>query len=120
MAYLLSAGELPTARAARAVGARHPLPHLRAHETSSSSSTGFRYDAHPMGMLLGAVGALSTFYPDAKRHPRSAGNRYIQQVRLMREAADASPSFCYPPRHAASRTSLPATTTSTTSATSST
>ena len=27
---------------------------------------GFRYDAHPMGMLLGAVGALSTFYPDAK------------------------------------------------------
>ena len=27
---------------------------------------GFRYDAHPMGMLLGTVGAMSTFYPDAK------------------------------------------------------
>ena len=27
---------------------------------------GFRYDAHPMGMLLATVGALSTFYPDAK------------------------------------------------------
>ena len=26
---------------------------------------GFRYDAHPMGMLLASVGALSTFYPDA-------------------------------------------------------
>ncbi len=31
---------------------------------------GFRYDAHPMGMLLGSVGALSTFYPDANEHPR--------------------------------------------------
>ena len=28
---------------------------------------GFRHDAHPMGMLLSTVGALSTFYPDAKK-----------------------------------------------------
>ena len=33
---------------------------------------GFRHDAHPMGMLLGAVGALSTFYPDASHDPRRA------------------------------------------------
>ncbi|MEO8032641.1 MAG: citrate/2-methylcitrate synthase, partial [Gemmatimonadota bacterium] len=40
------------------------------------------YDAHPMGMLLGAVGALSTFYPDAK-NIESAEERYLQRVRLM-------------------------------------
>ena len=43
---------------------------------------GFRYDAHPMGMLLGAVGALSTFYPDAK-HISGPENRYLQRVRLI-------------------------------------
>ena len=31
---------------------------------------GFRHDAHPMGMLLGSVGALSTFYPDANEIQR--------------------------------------------------
>ena len=43
---------------------------------------GFRYDAHPMGMLLGAVGALSTFYPDAK-HIGDSESRYLQRVRLL-------------------------------------
>ena len=43
---------------------------------------GFRYDAHPMGMLLGAVGALSTFYPDAK-DISDPENRYLQRVRLI-------------------------------------
>jgi citrate synthase len=35
------------------------------HENIKKFMEGFRYDAHPMGMLLGTVGALSTFYPDA-------------------------------------------------------
>ncbi|HEV2085881.1 MAG TPA: citrate/2-methylcitrate synthase, partial [Gemmatimonadales bacterium] len=39
-------------------------------------------DAHPMGMLLGVVGALSTFYPDAKSIHDPA-NRYLQRVRLL-------------------------------------
>ena len=43
---------------------------------------GFRYDAHPMGMLLGAVGALSTFYPDAK-NISDPENRRLQRVRLI-------------------------------------
>jgi citrate synthase len=43
---------------------------------------GFRYDAHPMGMLLGAVGALSTFYPDAK-NIGDPDNRAVQRARLM-------------------------------------
>jgi citrate synthase len=36
------------------------------HENVKDFLTGFRYDAHPMGMLLSAIGALSTFYPEAK------------------------------------------------------
>ena len=36
------------------------------HENIKTLLEGFRYDAHPMGMFLSAVGALSTFYPDAK------------------------------------------------------
>ena len=40
--------------------------HTFVHENIKGFMQGFRYDAHPMGMLLGSVGALSTFYPDAK------------------------------------------------------
>ena len=43
---------------------------------------GFRYDAHPMGMLLASVGALSTFYPDANEI-KDAEIRYIQMIRLI-------------------------------------
>jgi len=43
---------------------------------------GFRHDAHPMGMLLGTVGALSTFYPDAKEIGDPASRR-LQGVRLI-------------------------------------
>jgi citrate synthase len=39
--------------------------HTFVHENIKSFMQGFRYDAHPMGMLLASVGALSTFYPDA-------------------------------------------------------
>jgi citrate synthase len=43
---------------------------------------GFRYDAHPMGMLLASVGALSTFYPDAAKI-RDPEIRYMQLIRLI-------------------------------------
>ena len=43
---------------------------------------GFRHDAHPMGMLLGSVGALSTFYPDAN-DIHDPENRCIQTIRLI-------------------------------------
>jgi citrate synthase len=43
---------------------------------------GFRHDAHPMGMLLGSVGALSTFYPDANEIS-DPDNRMIQTIRLI-------------------------------------
>src|ERR1700761_7953349 len=43
---------------------------------------GFRYDAHPMGMLLASVGALSTFYPEASAI-KDADTRYLQVIRLL-------------------------------------
>ena len=61
--------------------------HTYVHTNITKFLEGFRYDAHPMGMLLGAVGALSTFYPDAK-NIHDPANRYLQRVRLLAKTAD--------------------------------
>jgi citrate synthase len=52
------------------------------HESIKKFLDGFRYDAHTMGMLVGTVGALSTFYPDAK-HIMNPRSREIQTYRLI-------------------------------------
>ncbi len=52
------------------------------HENIKSLMKGFRYDAHPMGMLASTVSALSTFYPEAKE-VREAATRRQQIVRLI-------------------------------------
>jgi citrate synthase len=41
--------------------------HTYVHEKIKQFINGFHYDAHPMGVLVGTVGALSTFYPEAKQ-----------------------------------------------------
>ena len=79
--YLLLEGELPTADALRRFEA-DIRSHTYVHTNVTKFLEGFRYDAHPMGMLLGAVGALSTFYPDAK-DISDPENRYLQRVRLI-------------------------------------
>jgi citrate synthase len=80
-AYLLLEGELPTAE--QLAGWEDEVRiHTYVHESVTKFLEGFRYDAHPMGMLLGAVGALSTFYPDAK-NIHDAENRHLQRVRLI-------------------------------------
>jgi citrate synthase len=80
-AYLLLEGELPTAD--ELSGWENDVRlHTYVHENVTKFLEGFRYDAHPMGMLLGAVGALSTFYPDAK-NIADPQNRYLQRVRLV-------------------------------------
>src|SRR6478672_10673160 len=56
--------------------------HTYVHEDLKHLFEGFRYDAHPMGMLLSGVGALSTFYPDAK-DTEDAEERYMAAVRLI-------------------------------------
>jgi citrate synthase len=66
VAYLILHGELPT-RAQLDDWVWNITHHTMIHESIKKFMDGFRYDAHPMGILVGTVGALSTFYPDAKR-----------------------------------------------------
>ncbi|HWA40434.1 MAG TPA: citrate synthase [Gemmatimonadales bacterium] len=81
VAYLLIEGELPTT--AQLEKWVHDITyHTYVHTNITKFLESFRYDAHPMGVLLGAVGALSTFYPEAKDIDE-AENRYIQRVRLI-------------------------------------
>ena len=81
VAYLLIFGELPTGpQLDRWVfDITH---HTFVHEDLKHFFEGFRYDAHPMGMLLAGVGALSTFYPDAKQID-DPEERYMAAVRLI-------------------------------------
>jgi citrate synthase len=80
-AYLLLEGELPTADELGRWEDEVRV-HTYVHESVTKFLEGFRYDAHPMGMLLGAIGALSTFYPDAK-DISDAESRHLQRVRLI-------------------------------------
>ena len=63
-AYLIVKGELPDAKHLQ-MWEHNVKVHTMVHENIKKFSEGFRYDAHPMGMLVGTIGALSTFYPDA-------------------------------------------------------
>lgn len=64
-AYLVLNGELPT-EAELQDWIWNITHHTMVHENIKKFMDGFHHDAHPMGMLVGTVGALSTFYPDAK------------------------------------------------------
>ena len=65
VAYLLVYGELPTQPQLDA-WVHEITHHTFVHENVRRFMQGFRYDAHPMGMLQSSVGVLSTFYPEAK------------------------------------------------------
>jgi len=81
VAYLLVNGELPTQ--VQLDEWTHQITiHTFVHENVKSFMQGFRHDAHPMGMLLGSVGALSTFYPDANEIS-DPQNRLAQTIRLI-------------------------------------
>lgn len=84
VAYLLNNGELPDQDQLKE-WADVIKYHTYVHTNITKFLEGFRYDAHPMGMLLGAVSALSTFYPDAK-NITDPENRYLQRVRLLAKA----------------------------------
>ena len=64
VAYLLLNGELPT-KAQHDEWVHHITFHTMLQESLKKFMDGFNYDAHPMGMLIGTVAAMSTFYPDA-------------------------------------------------------
>ncbi len=81
VAYLLMFGELPTPEE------EQKWIHDITHHTMLPESTkhfidGFRYDAHPMGVLVSTVAALSTVYPEAK-HVHDPENRMLQTIRLI-------------------------------------
>jgi citrate synthase len=81
VAYLLLNGELPTQSELNEF--THDVTmHTFVHENVRTFIDGFRYDAHPMGMLVASVGALSTFYPEAKRVLETDIRRQ-QMVRLI-------------------------------------
>ena len=81
VAYLLIHGELPT-RDQLDDWVHEITIHTYVHENIKKFVEGFRYDAHPMGMLLSCVGALSTFYPGAK-NIEDDEERHMVAVRLI-------------------------------------
>jgi citrate synthase len=95
VAYLLIHGELPDKRQLEEWVGEITI-HTFVHENIKSFMYGFRHDAHPMGMLLGSVGALSTFYPDAN-DIKNPENRHIQTIRLIAKMPTLA-AFAY--RHA--------------------
>jgi citrate synthase len=81
VAYLLLNGELPTADQLDE-WVHNITYHTFIHENLKQFIEGFRYDAHPMGMLMASVSALSTFYPEASKIS-DPENRHLQITRLI-------------------------------------
>ena len=84
VAYLLIHGELPT-KEQHDQWVHEITFHTFVHENLKSLMQGFRYDAHPMGMLMSSVGALSTFYPEAKaiRDPQVSHEQIVRLIAKM-------------------------------------
>ncbi len=110
VAYLLIHGELPN-KSQHNSWVHDITHHTYMHENIKKFMDGFRYDAHPMGMLLATVGALSTFYPNAKdifdtdvqkleirrliaKMPTIAGFSYRQIMGLPYVYPDNELSYC--------------------------
>jgi citrate synthase len=81
VAWLLLNGELPS-KEDSASWAHEISHHTYVHENVKKFIDGFHHDAHPMGILVSTVAALSTFYPEASRvHDQSVARKQI--VRLI-------------------------------------
>jgi citrate synthase len=81
IAYLLVHGELPSP-SQYSEWVRKITYHTMIHESLKKFMDGFNYDAHPMGMLIGTVAAMSTFYPEA-RDIHDPESRRTQAHRLI-------------------------------------
>src|SRR5271168_2203533 len=81
VAFLLLFGELPTASELKG-WVLEITHHTMLHENTKKFMEGFRYDAHPMAMLVSTVAALSTIYPEA-RAVHDGDNRMLQIKRLI-------------------------------------
>jgi citrate synthase len=92
VAYLLLNGELPNEGQLKAWETR-VLRHTMLHETSKKFLDGFRYDSHPMTMLISTLAGLSTVYPDAK-NVHDPVIRQKHAVRLIAKMPTLS-AYCY-------------------------
>jgi len=95
VAYLLLRGELP-GKEESAEWADEITHHTYVHENVKKFIDGFHHDAHPMGILVSAIAALSTFYPGAK-DISIPDDRDLQAVRLIAKIPTLA-AFAY--RHA--------------------
>lgn len=92
VAYLLIFGELPNETELKG-WTKEITRHTMLHEIIRKFMDGFRYMAHPMGMLVSSVAALSTLYPDAK-NVRDPDNRLHQMKRLIAKVPTIA-AMCY-------------------------
>ena len=97
-AYLLINGELPT-QSELDSWTDELNQHTVLHENIKKFMEGFRYDAHPMGIFLSTVGALSTFFPDAKQ-VLDTQSRRAQIARLIAKVPSIA---AYAHRHSIGR-----------------
>ena len=95
VAYLLLNGELPD-KDESASWSTEVAHHTYVHENVKKFIDGFHHDAHPMGMLVSSLAALSTFYPEAKS-VSDAALAHEQIVRLIAKMPTLA-AFAY--RHA--------------------
>jgi len=95
VAYLLLYGELPN-KSQYAKWVHDITHHTYIHENIKKFIGGFRYDAHPMGMLLGTVGALSTFYPESK----DVFDERIREIQIHRLIAKMPTLAAFSYKHA--------------------
>ena len=92
VAYLVINGELPT-KALFEEWKYNIVHHTMLHENTKKFMEGFNHDAHPMGMLVSTIGALSTFYPDS-RNIHNAESRKLQIYRLIGKIPTIA-AYCY-------------------------
>ena len=94
VSYLLLYGHLPT-EDQLSQWVHEVTHHTYVHENIKDFMNGFRHDANPMGMLLASVGALSTFYPEA----REVGDEYQRHVSAVRLIAKMPTLAAFAYRH---------------------
>ncbi len=97
-AYLILFGELPTTDRLNA-WTREITLHTMLHENIKKFMEGFRYDAHPMGIFLSTVGALSTLNPDAK----NIFDKQSRRLQIHRLIAKVPTIAAYAFRHSIGR-----------------
>jgi citrate synthase len=93
-AYLTLFGELPS-REQLDTWTHHITNHTFTHENLKKMIDGFHHDAHPMGMFVSTVAALSTFYPDAK----DIQNPEVRQKQIVRLIAKVPTIAAFAYRH---------------------